>query len=93
MKQNLHGAARRVLETVVQCHKCGQVYSANTVAAGREGKEHCCLPDCASPAAWIIWYGPLPYDYTEACTAHVGEMLTDAAEHKVYPVERSDDLP
>lgn len=43
---------------------------------------------CGNDAEWQIWSGPHPDDLTESCTRHVGEMLTDAPEHKIYPVER-----
>lgn len=48
------------------------------------------LPDgfgCQNDAAWQIWYGNGPDDNTESCTTHVGEILTDAAEHRIYPAE------
>ena len=41
---------------------------------------------CEAGASWQIWHGPSPEDYTEACTDHVGELLTDAPEHRVYPI-------
>lgn len=42
---------------------------------------------CEQPAKWQIWSGPAPDDCTESCTEHVGEMLTEAAQHRVYPIE------
>lgn len=48
----------------------------------------CCEIDCLKPAEWTIVSGSSPDDYTEACTLHVGELLCDAAEHKVYPLAR-----
>lgn len=53
--------------------------------------DHCCfIPDepgdpCDQPAEWVIIFGPAPTDHTEACTDHVGHLLTDADEHRVYP--------
>lgn len=41
---------------------------------------------CTSPAEWTIVHGPAPEDYTEACTEHVGALLTDASEHRIYPI-------
>jgi hypothetical protein len=42
---------------------------------------------CGSDAEWRIVHGSTSDDYTESCTRHVGEMLTDAPEHKIYPLE------
>lgn len=39
---------------------------------------------CPNRAEWRIEHGESPDDYTESCTGHVGEMLTDAPEHRVY---------
>jgi hypothetical protein len=45
--------------------------------------------ECGNDAEWEIWHGVGPDDNTLSCTRHVGEMLTDAAEHRVYPVDVS----
>jgi hypothetical protein len=52
---------------------------------------HCCHIDrdnhgCADAAEWEIWDGIQPYfdHYTHACTDHVGAMLTDRPQHRVY---------
>lgn len=50
-------------------------------------KYTCCQLTCASNAEWLIVDGPAPEDYTHSCSAHVGELLSDASEHKVYPLE------
>jgi len=42
---------------------------------------------CGHSAEWRICWGATPDDYTESCTRHVGEMLTDAPEHRIYPLE------
>lgn len=42
---------------------------------------------CGSPAEWRIIDGPGLDDYTESCTRHVGDMLTDAPEHRIYALE------
>lgn len=42
---------------------------------------------CSKDAEWVIFHGPGGEDYTESCSQHVGEMLTDALEHKVYPIK------
>lgn len=41
---------------------------------------------CNRVAEWIIYDGPRPDDYTEACTEHVGVLLSDANEFRVYPL-------
>lgn len=53
----------------------------------------CCIPDqenldegCPAPAKWIIVHGDLPDEYTHSCTEHIGELLTDAPEHRIYPL-------
>lgn len=47
---------------------------------------HCCHIGCDKEAEWVIVSGPAPDDYTEACTDHVGDLLCDAPEQKVYPI-------
>ena len=58
----------------------------------------CCIPDqahldmrCQNDAEWIIEHGPTPDDYTESCTEHVGIMLTDAVEHRIYRIAHDGD--
>lgn len=49
----------------------------------------CCFLGCQEKAEWEIWDGLEPsYDHlTQACTAHVGNLLCDSLEmHRVYPV-------
>ncbi len=46
----------------------------------------CCKLDCDANAEWLIVNGVTPDSYTESCTAHVGELLSDASEHKIYPI-------
>jgi len=41
---------------------------------------------CPNPAEWLLIDGPLPDDYTHACTQHVGLLLSDAEVTKVYPM-------
>ena len=55
--------------------------------------EQCCYLDgeqqfCIERAEWIIVSGPRDSDVTYACTKHVGDLLCDAPEHRIYPVER-----
>lgn len=40
---------------------------------------------CPNDAQWTIIYGPAPCDYTDACTAHVGELLEPDKENTVIP--------
>lgn len=42
---------------------------------------------CGNTAAWRICWGNTPDDFTESCARHVGEMLTDALEHRIYSLE------
>jgi hypothetical protein len=57
---------------------------------------HCCYIDpetdrpCERAAEWSIYHGPRHDDYTHACTAHVGALLTDAYEHRVYPLTKAE---
>jgi len=58
---------------------------------GPAPKSICCYIDpdqehCKTTAEWIIYDGPRPDDYTEACTEHVGRLLSDADEFRVYPL-------
>lgn len=58
------------------------------MACRSENPRHCCHVGCGRPAEWVL--DPCignPLDrYTEACTFHVGELLTDAPEHRLYPI-------
>lgn len=53
-------------------------------------KPECCVVECEKVAEWEIRTGQGPDDYTHACTAHVGDLLTDAEEHRVYPVSEEE---
>jgi hypothetical protein len=57
----------------------------------------CCYIDpltrasCGHDADWTIVDTSIhaPADgYTEACTEHVGQLLSDSPEHRIYPIER-----
>ncbi len=37
---------------------------------------HCCFIPCDAPAEWELRDGSATDDYTHACTAHVGALLT-----------------
>lgn len=44
--------------------------------------EVCCQKNCEKPAEWEIYADTVPD--TVACTDHVGELLTDAQEHRIF---------
>ena len=46
---------------------------------------------CKRVAEWFIWAPPDPYNYTVACTEHVGDLLWDATEFRVYPMDFAPD--
>ena len=46
----------------------------------------CCKVGCEAKAEWDMWHGVMPDDNTHSCTKHVGDMLTDAEETRVYPL-------
>lgn len=49
---------------------------------------HCCTIGCPKPAEWVIYpQNGKPYDDTHACTEHVGGMLSDAYEHRIFPIQ------
>lgn len=48
-------------------------------------KPHCCFLGCQNKAEWTLWYGETPDDFTQSCTKHLGEMMTDAPETRVCP--------
>ena len=47
-------------------------------------KEICCQIDCKKDAEWEIYAESVPD--TVACTEHVGELLTDAQEHRIFRI-------
>lgn len=55
-------------------------------------KSWCCYIDektgesCHAKAEWELRHGHGIDDYTHCCTEHVGVLLTDAAEHRIYPL-------
>lgn len=51
------------------------------------GKEHCCQIDCKKDAEWEIYADGVPD--TTACTKHVGELLTDANEHRIFHIAKA----
>ena len=42
---------------------------------------------CKNDAEWTITFGPGPDEYTEACTAHVGELLVPDVGNIVLQIE------
>mgnify|MGYP001616341341 CR=1 FL=1 len=49
-------------------------------------QRNCCLIGCEVLAEWVIAPSIRPGTYTEACTTHVGQLLTDAKEHHIYHI-------
>jgi len=47
-------------------------------------KEHCCKIGCIKDAEWGIYADGVPD--TSACTEHIGELLTDAKEHRIFRI-------
>lgn len=47
----------------------------------KEQKPHCCLVGCDAEADVEIRHGPKADDYTHACIAHIGDLLTDEYQH------------
>lgn len=68
--------------------------TASTPAEADTATHRCCYVDqqtdarCGSTAGWEIWHGHGPEDNTQACTVHVGELLTDAPEHTIVPTPK-----
>ena len=48
----------------------------------------CCYLTCPEKADWTITWGPSPDDYTESCTAHIGELLGDADRQEIERIRR-----
>lgn len=48
----------------------------------------CCALGCGLQARWLIEYGDTPDDFTDSCTLHIGELLTDKPEHRIYPLSK-----
>lgn len=47
-------------------------------------------PGCGKKAEWtIIDFENYPDHSTDSCTEHVGELLTDAPEHRIYPINET----
>lgn len=42
---------------------------------------------CQAPAEWEIFSDKLPLASVDACTKHVGALLDDSQESRVYPVD------
>ncbi len=56
----------------------------------QSAKRFCCKIGCDKDAEWQIYYGEgiSPDDSTgcDSCSDHLGELLTDAPVHYIYPV-------
>jgi hypothetical protein len=46
-------------------------------------KMHCCKIGCSEAAEYEIWNGPQSDDYIHSCLAHIPDLMTDAAEHRI----------
>lgn len=49
-------------------------------------RRECCFIGCAATAEWELWPSTAVYESTDACTAHVGNLLDDAPETRVIPI-------
>lgn len=49
-------------------------------------KEICCQIDCKKDGEWEIYADNVPD--TVACTEHIGELLTDAVEHRIFRLNK-----
>ncbi len=51
---------------------------------------HCCMIGCDKDAEFEIYYkgdgAPSDSTNTDACTEHVGDLLTDAPQHWIYSI-------
>ena len=63
----------------------------NTILGERK-PSRCCYLLCNEEAEWEIVSGPSSDDVTEACTKHVGDLLTDAATHYIYRISGSSEI-
>ncbi len=43
---------------------------------------------CKAPARWVIVSSPRDSDVTYTCEVHVGDLLTDAPDQRVYRLDR-----
>lgn len=51
----------------------------------------CCVITCDALAEWQIWAEDMrdPYNYTDGCTAHIGELLDDSPAFRVTPISEA----
>ncbi len=77
------GKAREGWEKV-----CVPLLTTETQKANK--KRHCCMIGCDKEAEYAIYFRsdgePSDSTNTDACTKHVGELLTDALMHWIYPI-------
>ena len=61
----------------------------------KQARRYCCHIDSATGARcenvpeWELWDDgdpDDPYSYVDTCTAHIAALLTDAREHRLYPL-------
>lgn len=53
----------------------------------------CCFITCNKAATWQAWDGPQHDDYTEACDDHLGHLLSEKPEHRVWPLTTAEPKP
>ena len=46
----------------------------------------CGKPKCRNAAEFELWPSNVVYEFVDACTAHVGELIDDAPETRVVPL-------
>ena len=61
--------------------------TAQKILDSTKAEALCCYLGCESAAEWRIDTDK-PYTETLACTAHVGELLSDAPVHYVSPMAK-----
>ena len=44
---------------------------------------------CPLPAEWELWPSTAVYEFVDACTDHVGELLDDSPETRIVPIKQS----
>lgn len=63
---------------------CCYIADENQEAAKNASADEIRALGCQELAEWMIIDGPAPDDYTHACTAHVGFLLSDSEDIRVF---------
>jgi hypothetical protein len=66
----------------------GLLRMENGILDYREVTPRCCFLPCNEKAEWIIVHGLTCDDVTESCTKHMGDLMTDAKEHRIYRIPK-----